>query len=422
MPLTSLATRTRQHGVAALAVVAVMFLAAMLVAVAASQALLTESRLAANQLRSTQAHQAAEAGLAWVLARLNDTSRIDAVCRPTSTPGASSFRARYLQIDETTGVIAPTTWNDAGVPRPLQTVCVRHGVGWTCSCPASGGPTWPAPTSTEAAPAFRVELSATLRPGTLRATATGCTLASRCEAGDGHHEAWARVEVELALMGGLRDAPAAALTVRVDVDPGGSGLGLHNVDPDTGVALHAGGALTVGPLRLTAPPGSPTDGGVVVADSALASLSEERFFSRYFGMDPAAWAAQPAVTRLACGGSCGDAVARAIDDGASLVAVDGDLELTGPLTLGAVGQPVAIVASGAARLSGDVTLHGLLFARGIDWRSASAPGALIRGAAVSSAGYAGDAAADIARDRMVLERLKRTRGSFARIAGSWKDF
>ena len=120
--------------------------------------------------------------------------------------------------------------------------------------------------------------------------------------------------------------------------------------------------------------------------------------------------------------SCGDAVARAIDDGASLVAVDGDLELTGPLTLGSVGQPVAVVASGAARLSGDVTLHGLLFARGIDWRGASAPGALIRGAAVSSAGYAGDASADIAHDRRVLERLKRTRGSFARIAGSWKDF
>jgi hypothetical protein len=84
-------------------------------------------------------------------------------------------------------------------------------------------------------------------------------------------------------------------------------------------------------------------------------------------------------------------------------------------------EPVVIVASGALRLHGAVTVTGVVFAAAIDWRDAST-GAAIDGAAIAEGDYSGDAAADFTHDSQALARLHGSSGSFARIAGSWKDF
>ncbi|MEO8080340.1 MAG: PilX N-terminal domain-containing pilus assembly protein [Caldimonas sp.] len=416
---------TRQHGVASLAVVILLFFAMTIVVVFTHRALLTEQRIAENQVRSTQAAEAAEAGLEWAIARLNDAARVDAACLPGDDADVpASFRDRYFPFDVTTRTFVPAVWNDGGTLRPLQAACVRDDSGWTCHCPTGGAPVLAGAASGRTAPAFSLEFAAGARPGIVRVVSTGCTRSSGvCSStSETAREASVRVEVALALVPGLRAAPAAALTVRGTVSAGNAQLGVHNRDGASGLAVHAGGSVSASALRLGLAAGSSSADSVVANDPGLSGLDDDAFFARYFGMTRAAWSTQPAVVRIACDGPCGAAIAAAVAKGASLIAVEGDLDIDGPLRLGSVERPVVVVASGMARLNGDVAVNGVLFAAGIAWRNAAGPEALIRGAVVSASDYGGDAAADIDYDAAVLEHLQRATGSLARVSGSWKDF
>ena len=102
---------------------------------------------------------------------------------------------------------------------------------------------------------------------------------------------------------GLRAAPVAALTVGGNLDAGASALGVHNRDAATGgLALHAGGSVAGNALRLSAPPGRRSTARWSPA-TQLAALAADRFFARWFGMDRAAWSAQPAATPTDCAGT-----------------------------------------------------------------------------------------------------------------------
>jgi len=414
----------RQRGAAALVVTALLFFAMLLVVAAAHRNVLTETRSSANQYRSTQAFEAAEAGLEWALARLNDDTRLGDDCLPGDADGAASFRDRHLHYDATLGALAPTLWNDGGTPTALLAACLRGDTGWSCSCPAAGAPSLAAIAGTSVAPAFAVELLPGAKPGLVVAVATGCTTRTTpCGAtADAAQEAAVRVEVAFGLVPGLRAAPVAALTTGGDVDAGDASLGLHGSDGEAGgVAVDAGGHVAGTALRLFASAGSTPGGSIVAADASLAGVDGDRFFRRWFGMGKAAWIAQPAVTRITCSDACGSAVATAVARGSRLISVEGDLALDGPATFGTPDQPIVVVASGSLRLHGGVTVNGLVYAAAIDWREATG-GATIDGAAIAEGSYSGDAAADLIHDRQTLGRLRGNSGSFARVAGSWKDF
>ena len=415
----------RQRGVAALLVTTLLCFAMLLVVAYANRNIVVEVRSAANQLRAAQAREAAEAGLEWALARLDDDSRVGPDCRPSNDAAALSSRQRWLRFIDAAGRIAPVTWSDAGTPTPLRAACVLTAAGWTCSCPASGVPSLPASTGDMAAPAFTVEFTASATPGIVGIVATGCVNGSGVCAvrSDAPHEASSRLQASFALLPALRSAPAAALTVRGEFDAGTAALGVHNRDTgSTGLAIHAGGTITASSLRTTVPPGSSLADSLVGSDASLASLDAGAFFARFFGMAIDAWSAQPAVTRLTCRGDCTSTVVAAVAAGHRLLYVDGDLALAGPAAFGTVDEPVAIVARGDVRLSGAVAVVGLVHAASLRWDDAASPGALLRGAALVAGSYGGNGAADIARDDAVLAHLKTRRGSFVRVNGSWKDF
>jgi hypothetical protein len=415
---------SRQRGAAALVVTALLFFAMLLVVAAANRAVLVEAGSSANQYKSTQAFEAAEAGLEWTLARLNDDTRLDDECLPSESAGATSFRDRHLRFDPATAALTPVTWNDGAVAVPLQAACVHGDAGWACSCPGNGVPSLPAVAGAATAPGFAVSLLPGAKPGLVVVVATGCSHGSSlCAASaSAPHEAAARVEVALGLVPALRAAPAAALTARGDVDAGSATLGLHNLDAGSGgTAVDAGGQVSGTALRLSAPPGSSLDATIVAGDSALSGLDDGRFFKRWYGMDAALWLAQPATKRIVAGGDCADAVVAAVAQGYRMIGVDGDLSIEGPVTLGTPELPVVIAVSGALRLSGAVTVNGLVSAASLDWNDA-ASGASIRGAALIDGNYGGNAAADFIHDAQMLARLRGGYGSFARVDGSWKDF
>ena len=181
---------SRQRGAATLIVVMILFFVVSLVAAYASRNMIFEQKTSANQYRSTQAFEAAEAGLEWALTMLNG-GRLEADCSPASpalaTPPApatpptkASFRQRYLNVDAATGMYTETMANRS-IPANLglNPTCVYNGAGWTCTCPISTAATpsaTPATGYTGPQPAFRVRLLAdTGRAGVLRVESVGCT-------------------------------------------------------------------------------------------------------------------------------------------------------------------------------------------------------------------------------------------------------
>jgi len=416
-----------QRGVAALFVTVMLCFAMVLAVAVAHRNVLVEEQRSANELRAASAFEAAEAGLEWALARVNDPSRIGADCLPSADAAALSFRERMVRIDIPSGDLAPRTWMDGGTPVPLQAACVRGADGWSCHCPVDGRPSLPAPTPGAMAPAFVVELAASTRSDIVRIVASGCTrtgAGATCAASvDAANEATARLEAAWAMLPALRAAPAAALTVHGDVDAGAASLGVHNVDgPSGALAIHAGGRIAAPALRISAPAGASLGASLAGDDAALRALSADRFFARTFGMGPSAWTAQPAARRIDCAIDCAGRLGAAIDAGKRLLVIEGDATIMGPAAFGNADDPVALVATGALRLAGDVELHGIVHAASLEWNDTTPGGAAAVHGAVVTGTYRGNGAVDVHRDAAVLARLANGNGSFVRVNGSWKDF
>ncbi|MGH8798049.1 MAG: hypothetical protein ACREXI_13400 [Caldimonas sp.] len=226
------------------------------------------------------------------------------------------------------------------------------------------------------------------------------------------------------LLPALRTAPSAALTVRGTVDADASTFGAHNADAASGLAIHAGGAVHAAAAQITVPAGASLASSVAADDSALAALNPAQFFATWFGIDAAGWANQPVAHRLACSDDCTAALLTLVasDASSSLVRIDGDLQLAGPATYGTPEHPIVLVASGAIRLSGPVTVYGVVYGASVRWSDTTGAGALVRGAVISEGGYGGNGAPQFVYDADVLARLEGNAGTFARVDGSWRDF
>ena len=418
----------RQRGAALLGLTVLLLAVAALWVFTTGRILLLEQRSAANLARSAQAFEAAEAGLAWALAGLNGNRRMGADCRATSDATAQSFRSTFLRLDATTGFFIPTG-RDA--------VCTRADQAWSCRCPA---PPWrgenapPAPTlpvDATDAPSFRVSFLPADHAGVVRVQADGCTSdAGPCATASPtrhlHPDAQARHTTAYALLSGLPVPPDAALTARGSVAVAEAPLVLANPDPATGLAVRTGGRYGAPRARLIGPAGTPRDRLVAAGDSALRDLSPDRFFSGPFGNLRDDWARLPTVEHVDCSRAaddCGPALRRAVDDrpDATLIQMDGDVRLRGPLELGAPDRPVILVVRGSAQLEGEVRLHGVLQADSVRWDGRGPPGG-VRGALVLAGDYAGDAAPEIVRDAAILDHLRLRSGGFVPVSGAWRDF
>lgn len=442
--------RRRQQGAAALVVVMMLFFIMSLVAAYASRNLIFEQRTSANNYRSTQAFDAAEAGLEWAIAMLNG-GRIDESCVGTADTARSSFRERYLSMDAN-GQITVRKWINAGLETSLLPSCVGGASGWACSCPQAGVPALAAPAGGSAAPSFNVRFEvSTGQPGLVRVYSKGCSgLGKQCYAAAGSNaDAEAEVIAVLGLAPALTQTPAAAFTVRGALDAPDADF----VNPETtGIAVNAGGPANA--PRVTGPAGMSATSAqstlVVADDLSLSGITPaagmspgEMMFLATFGMPPAAFRVQPAVVRLSCGDDC----AAALQDAAArfpgrVVWIDGDLSLGAStvLDLGSAAAPLLLVVNGNVNWAAgsNVLLHGLLYVRGASWSSVGATATII--GAVVAEGDAAIGPPDEGRftvtgeprfvfDAAVVDHLKKVQarrvfdfGSFARVPGSWRDF
>ncbi|MDP1901070.1 MAG: pilus assembly PilX N-terminal domain-containing protein [Rubrivivax sp.] len=433
-----------QRGVATLVVVMILFFIISLVAAYTNRNLIFEQRTSANQYRSTQALEAAEAGVEWALAMLNH-QRITASCLTSAAAGDASYRQRYIVPDPLTGNLTPKTKAAGG---ELSQICVLNGAQWDCSCPEDADPVVAAPAGGGVYPAFRVRfeqigalppVGPPSQPGVIRLRVVGCTrLDNTCLDFDGQgvtNEGRAAVSLLVALTGNLAAPPAAALLARGNIDFGGAAASVYNTDPaGSGVTAHAWGTIaSAPPLVLHSVPGTPGDQSVVENDLALTLAAappfstEDRMFASVFNMTPATFKDQPAAVLLACAGAgCwvgADELRTAITmNPGRPIWVQGDLKVDTAGPIGAALAPVLLVVEGDLTFPTAAPIYGLVYVRKANWVTSGVVDSQVQGAAVAEGSVSGNSTTTFVRDADVLARLRGSSGSFVRVPGSWKDF
>jgi hypothetical protein len=429
MSVTPLQVRLRsrrrtEQGVASLVVVAALFLIMSLVAAYTNRNLIFEQRTSGNQYRSTQAFEAAEAGVEWALAQLN-TGRITDDCAPSVDATDTSFRQRYLAIDGSNGMIVPLAPNGAG-EGTLWPSCVFTGGNWSCACPAAAGaPGLAAATGA----AFRVRFARVgAQPGIVRVDVHGCTRpADACldfPAQSIGGEGRASLSVLVALRSALPALPIAALTVRQGLDVSGADLGAYNAEVLTsGVSILAGGPVNTTALRLGSTPGTPGELSVTQNDTGLQLLgSADRMFENVYAIGRNGYQQQPGVVVLDCGGgSCDAATVRAaaqMNPGRPIWA-PGNVNFDDGADIGSAAEPVLVLSAGSFTFSSG-TVYGMLYSQAGTWDSSGA-GEVV-GAGFAEGSFGGSATTTFVYDRAVLLRLQLANGTFVRAPGGWSDF
>lgn len=416
----------QQRGAATLGITLLLLFIVMLVAGIANRNLIFEQRASANQWRSTQAFEAAEAGLEWAQAMLANDALIGADCKPDATAGNTTFRERLLDIDADTHAFSVRTWNDGGNVATLQAACVRSGDGWDCSCPREGHPLLDDPGATGAHPAFTISFVAVARAGQVQLVATGCDrLAADCLPGAPASEtgrSTAHAQVTLGLLPALAAMPTAALTAVGAIDASGA-MTLANTDARAGgVTAHAGGPIALAAAALETLPGLPVETSLAERDEMLAALDADHVSALFFSLDAARWQRLPGLQTIACPDDCGAALEDALGAGQRRIRITNGLRIAGPATLGSTERPVLLVVEGPLQLAGGVQIHGAVVHLAAAWDTSGTHDARIAGALIAAGNVIGDGTPTIAYDRAVLDRLHAEAGVLVRVAGSWRDF
>jgi len=415
------------HGGATLVVILLLAgLAALLVA-SAHVSLLGEQRTSANLAHAAQAFEAADAGLEWTLAMINGGDRVDDRC--TSAPGdagALRFLDRHLPTPpETLAAAAPPSTAPSTPPHPEAPGCRHDGTGWSCRCPTTSSQP-PASTRSPVQAAFSVTLKRS-GPGLVDVVSTGCSGGSGPQPCDPAvapaPAAQARAQVTLGHIPGLAVDPAAALTVRGSIDLGPSPWTLVQGDPlDRAWALHAGGEVQASELTVQGADGSPAGLALLDGDDTLRNLSAQAQFVTLFRMDKTAWRQQPAVRQLDCAEGCSAALRQAVGADAEhpMVWIRQGWTVDEPLVLGTPTHPVLLVVDGPIRFKAPALIHGLVYGTAAEWDAPA--GAEVHGAVVLESDLRARGATRIAHDTGILRNLRERAGTYARVAGSWRDF
>ena len=413
-----------QRGAATLVVTSLLFLVLAMTLAFTHRQLIFEQRSGQNQVRAAIAQEAAQAGLEWAQALINSPALIDGACQASAATGVTGGLQTWRDLHRH---YEPATQLQRSRPA-LSAACLRDGDVWRCHCPGRGAARLSLPSGDAPVPGFVVQLEDHDVPGQIRLRAKGCSQAGPdcwdMEKPTPAGQAQRHLQTQLALVGGLRTKPAAALTALGSVHA--TALGAHHsASGASGVAIHAGGGIHLSSPSISTVAGGTLSAGLLPHDTELVSTSPEQLFSALWGMGMERWATQSSVYTFACVADCASALQTKISGRSNrMVYVPGDVTLEAsagsPVLLGSADEPVLLIVRGKLKLIGAVQVHGALYANEIHWNAAGA-GALLRGAAWSQTDVYSDGSPQVYFDDAVLERLRWNAGSFAVLQGSWKE-
>jgi hypothetical protein len=457
---TSIQRRTgsggRSRGVASLAVTLIMLALAALVILYTNRGQLFEQRTSANQARATVAFEAAEAGIEWGLARLNDETLIQP--SPTSTcgyaAGGQPFTSFYTPSTADPNNPTVFTFNPPNGARAACSIDEATGQVLTCRCPVPLG------SVTIAAPgrrSFEVSYSRVVAdPGMVEIRSVGCR-----DAVDGSGN-----PVVCSAAGAFTTDGIATITVRAKYVPAAGSIsnaalttggyaavcGSYNITNGSGAAggvlVNSGGntnigngTYTSGPLppgapncgggggqTLTTIPGTPISAAVIPNDPALlaASATADSMMFAYFGMTIAQYQAPPTCTIN--GTSAGDretnllaAYNRTSNPCSRFWINGGDIQFSGNGTLGSATRPVMIASADDMTFNGNYTVYGILYGDNVTFNYNGTGTADIIGQIVVRGGFYSNGNGSIVYNDTVLRAYTGGSGEFIRVPGSWRD-
>ena len=423
----------RQQGAATLVVVMVLFLVMALLAAYANRSLLFEQRMSGSYFRASVAQEVAEAGVEWTLAQLNGTG-MDADCKPVDT-GGQRFADRYLLVNAADRRITPAASAYAVVD------CARDVAheGWACRCaaPSSAPAARTATAGTDLTPSFNVKFQNGDRSGTLMLKVLSCTdsVPNTCDGSSTitvskNQLARTNLSVQIGLVSAVRSPPAAPLVVRNGIaSAGGGGLGLHNSDARSAGQLAVMGGKWTGAgridSRLESVPGTALNQVVAETDPVLANadLTADSVFKMFMGASVARYSQHPSLRKVSCNGDCSGALEAAYNAGQRILWVDGDLAIQSDKVLGALNNPVLIIATGDVTLTGSFQINGMLVSKGkLLWTNALATPSVINGIVLVGTDMETNGRMDIVYQQTVADQLRNRMGSYVRIPGGWIDF
>ena len=428
--------RRPAQGLAALSVVMALFFVLALVAAYTNRNLVFEQRMSAGSVRAERAVAAADAGGDWAVAMLN-AGRLDANCNSSNNVANTDFRRRYLSLNRDDGSYGINTGTDVGLS-PLFPACQMQGGTMSCACPEGNDIDPAIPNTDPNASGFRLSFivpagSTSTPPGTVILQIRGCantgTAANACQSRTRtpDSDAISGIRVNLGLLQALPVPPHATLTAGGTINGAAADLMVANADANTGLALHAGQAITQGGAsQVNGPAGAAPGSATLAGDAKLDQLvTNGRFFASLFGMSTALYQRQPGVVRINCAAGCNTASLDAANwltgYAGRVVWIEGNLNLNAAPAGGVAGDdtnPIMLVVNGTLTVSAAVPMVGFVAANNIVW-TGGANGASLRGAMVAGVDFTADAQVNMAYDATVLETIRLSYGSFVRVPGGW---
>ena len=433
---SNMRTPKQQRGVGTLVISLILLISMTLIAFFANKSLLFEQKTSANQMRSTTAFEAAEAGLEWATSMLNDVRYIDTNCTTVGT-NTQSFRSKYLPYSAAAGFAPVSTafpgcsMSDASGSPMLS-----------CACPASG-------TSLASSnnPSFTVEfkpVNSTTLPGTtpdkesVLVTAYGCTsavapcvphLLAPTEA-----DAFQSVSVILKLRPALRSVPASAVTTGGSLQLTSAASSISNTDGDAnGTLVNAGGGINsvavagcTGSFKdfktTSTLPGTPRQNSMIANDTSLSALSanSDAMFNSYFGTTIAQFKASTSTKTLTNCGTVENDYDTAFKQGYRAFQTTCYFQTN--KDLGTVASPIIFVTTNGLKFNGGADIYGLIYGDQATWDEVGAGNGSINGALIVRGNYCANANADYNYRGDLLKNIRGLTGTMARIPGSWKDF
>jgi hypothetical protein len=417
-----------QRGAATLMVTMIFLFSTSVAMLYLNRNVLFEQKISANQLRSTQALEIAEAGIEWATGMLNTPYDISSSCTLLTTTNIS-FRKKYVQTQWASGTATATDVNPATTTFPG---CKINGNVRTCNCPDVPNST--TSLGTDSYPGFTISFAATSDPEAVRVTSTGCTaqVGACTPTTASNSDATASVSVTLKLRPLLRAAPASPLTCGTSCTVGGS-YNIENLDVVTGgIVVNAGTTATSTVSHYTSIPGQPVPNSIVANDTTLSTLaaadptcSDSAMFNAYFGSTISQYAAAPTTKPIpGCNNAntCGALVDAAYADGwRSFYFRDGFARNNSSGSLGSPTDPVTIVSDAGFDINGNIDIYGMIFSNSSNVNDVGTGTANIHGAMVTCGAYSNNGNGSLIYDPTVLMGTRRATGLLVRVPGSWTD-